>query len=232
MRAIENLADVPLFADLKPAEREWIASHIHRRRFRADTTIILRGAPGVALYILLSGRVKVLLESLDGRDTIVAVLHPGDLVGELALLDGAECCADVITLEPVEALVMTRADLLECIREVPQIAMNMLGTLAARLRRANELIHTMATLDAQGKVARQLLTLAELNGVPSPGGVRIDLRVHQSELASSLGVTRETVARALASFRRQGWITTEKGQQITLLRQDQLARRCGAESDS
>src|SRR5688500_5358880 len=95
MGTIEQPMDVPLFAGLTSKEREWIASHIHRRRFRPDTTIILRGAPGVALYILLSGRVKVHLDSPWGRDTIVAVLKAGDLFGELALLDGKECCADV-----------------------------------------------------------------------------------------------------------------------------------------
>jgi CRP/FNR family transcriptional regulator, cyclic AMP receptor protein len=232
MRAIENLADVPLFTALKPAEREWIASHIHRRRFRADTTIIFRGAPGAALYILLSGRVKVQVDSLDGRDARIAVLGPGELFGELALLDGGECCADVSTLEPIEVVVMTRDDLMDCIREVPQVAMNLLAELAVRLRRTNKLILDLLLLDAQGRVARHLLELAQLHSVQSPAGVEIDLGVCQQDLASSTGVARETINRILGSFRRRGWITIDRQKRITLLRQDQLARRCGAHLDS
>jgi CRP/FNR family cyclic AMP-dependent transcriptional regulator len=232
MQTIERVLDVPLFAGLKPAEREWIASHIHRRSFRADTNVILRGTPGTALYILLSGRVTVQVYSVEGRDARIAVLGPGDLFGELALLDGGECCADVSTLEPIEVLVMTRNDLLECIREVPQVAMNLLSELAARLRRMTRLASDLIILDAQGLVARHLLELAQLYSVRSQEGVKIDLGVCQQDLADSIGVARETISRILGSFRRQGWIAIDRQKRIILLRQDQLARRCGALLDS
>ena len=232
MQTIERILDVPLFAGLKPAEREWIARHIHRRSFRADTNVILRGTPGTALYILLSGRVAVQVDGIEGRDARIAILGPGMPFGELALLDGGECCADVSTLEPIEVLVMTRSDLLECIREVPQVAMNLLTELAIRLRRTTRLARDLILLDAQGRVARQLLELAQLYSVQSPVGLKIDLGVCQQDLAESTGVARETVSRILNNFRRRGWIMIDRQKRITLLQQDQLAHRCGAHLDS
>jgi CRP/FNR family transcriptional regulator, cyclic AMP receptor protein len=226
MHTIERLADVPLFSGLQPGELQLISRCTRRRPLAANTTVLYQGIPGTALYVILTGRAKVHKATPDGQDVVMAILRPGQLFGELSLLDGNPCSADVTIMEQAEALVLTRDDLMECIRQAPQIAFNLLTTLTDRLRRANALIEAMSTLDAPGLVAWQLLSLARDHGMETPHGVQIGVRLPQTELAAMVGSTRETVTRTLSHFRSLGWLAIDKQHRITLRQLDQLARRC------
>jgi CRP/FNR family transcriptional regulator, cyclic AMP receptor protein len=226
MDAIITLSDVPLFSGLGPAERALIGRHVRRQCFRADKTVLQRDDPGIALYVILSGQVKVHNEAADGQEVLIAVLSAGGLFGELSLFDGKGRSADVTTLEPTELLVLPREALLECIRQSPQVAINLLATLAGRMRLANEIIQAFITLDAPGRMAKQLLVLARDHGVKTPTGVEIRLPLTRGELAGLIGVTRETGARILSEFRSLGWVETDRQHGITLLREDCLTRRC------
>jgi CRP-like cAMP-binding protein len=226
MHVIERLADVPLFSGLKPEEYQLIARCTHRRCLPANVTILHQGFPGTALYILLSGTVKVHVMSADGREVVMAYLRAGQWVGELSMLDGKECSADVTTMERTEALVLTRDNLLQCIRQAPQIAMNLLTMLVGRLRLANEVVQAFVILDAPGRLARQLLELAREHGMETPQGVQIGVRVPQTDLAAMVGSTRETVARTLSQWRSLGWLAFDQQHRIILTKADQLAQRC------
>jgi CRP-like cAMP-binding protein len=217
--------DIPLFAGLGPSERALIGQHGRRLSFRAGKTVLQRDDPGIALYVILSGRVKVHNGAADGQEVMIAVLSAGGLFGELSLFDGKGRSADVTTLEPTEVLVLSREALLECIRQSPQLAINLVATLAGRIRVANEIIQAFVTLDAPGRMAKQLLFLARDHGVKTPAGTEIRLPLTQAELAGLIGVTRETAARILSEFRSLGWLETDRQHPITLLREDRLRQR-------
>jgi CRP/FNR family transcriptional regulator, cyclic AMP receptor protein len=226
MAILDTLADVPLFSGLQPPDLELIAQRVRQRRYRAGEAIFHRDDPGVALYIIVSGKVKVHNETPDGGEVIITVLSTGDFFGEMSLLDGEERSADVSTLEPTEVLVLTQADLHDCIRQAPQIAINLLATLAGRLRRTNETIQALSSLDVHGRVAKQLLLLSRQHGVQTPAGTQIGIRLTQTDLAGLVGASRESVNKVLGYFRRRGYLTLDDQHRITLLKPDELARRC------
>lgn len=221
------LGDVPLFSGLRPSELRLIAGQLRRHRYRSETTVLHREHPGGALYVILSGKVKVHNESCDGKGFVLAVLAAGELFGEMSILDGAGRSANVTTLEPTEVLVLTRDDLMACIQQSPQIAINLLATLAGRLRLANENNQALATLDASGRAAKHLLDLGHKYGVRTATGVQIGIRLSQSDLAGLIGTTRETTNKILNEFRSLGWLSVDKQRHITLLREDRLIGRCG-----
>lgn len=225
MAIIDLLAEVPLFSGLQPADLELIGQRVRQRRYRAGEVIFHKDDPGVAFYMILSGRVKVHTEAPDGTDVTITFLSAGDFFGELSLLDGEPRSADVSTQEPTEVLVLNRDDLIECIFQAPQIAINLLATLAGRVRRTNETIQALSTLDVHGRVAKQLLLLARQHGVNTPQGVRIGIRLTQSDLAGLVGASRESVNKVLGYFRRRGYISLDDQHRITLLKPDELAKR-------
>lgn len=228
MDAVLRLRELPLFSGLGSAERALIAGHVRRHCFRAGKTVLQCDQPGIALYVILSGKVRVHNETPEGREHWIAILSAGDLFGEMSLFDGRGHSANVTTLEPTEVLVLTREALLECMRKAPQIAVNLLATLAGRVRLANEINSEFVSHDAPARMAKQLLRLARRFGVKSPTGVEIDLRLTHSDLAGHIGVTRETAVRILREFQSLGWLENKRGR-ITLLREDKLMHRCGDE---
>lgn len=227
MDAIAALGDVPLFSGLRPAELRLIAGQLRRHRFRSETTILHREHPGGALYVILSGKVKVHNGSCDGKEFVLALLAAGELFGEMSLLDGGGRSANVTTLEPTEVLVLTRDALMACIQQSPQIAINLLATLAGRLRLSNENNQAFATLDASGRAAKRLLDLGRKHGVKTAAGLQIGIRLSQSDLAGLIGTTRETTNKILNEFRSLGWLAVDKQRRITLLREDRLISRSG-----
>jgi CRP/FNR family transcriptional regulator, cyclic AMP receptor protein len=224
MDAAISLGDIPLFAGLGPPELRLIAERVRKHHYREEITVLQCEQPGGALFIILSGKVKVHNETPEGREDVLALLAAGELFGEMSLLDGRGRSADVTTLEPTEVLILTREAMMECIYRSPRIAINLLATLAGRLRLANDTIRDQKTLDAPGRMAKQLLVLARQHGVSTPLGVEIGTRLTQSDLAGLIGVTRETASKILSEYRSLGWLEIDK-QRYTLLREDELARR-------
>jgi CRP/FNR family transcriptional regulator, cyclic AMP receptor protein len=224
MDAAISLGDIPLFAGLGPPELQLIAERVRKHRYRGEKTVLQCEQPGGALFIILSGKVKVHNETPDGREDVLAFLAAGELFGEMSLLDGRGRSADVTTLEPTEVLILTREAMMECIYRSPRIGINLLATLAGRLRLANDTIRIQKTVDAPGRMAKQLLVLARQHRVDTPLGVEIGTRLTQSDLAGLIGVTRETASKILSEFRSLGWLEIDK-QRYTLLREDELARR-------
>ncbi|MBI3909613.1 MAG: Crp/Fnr family transcriptional regulator [Armatimonadetes bacterium] len=226
MTVIHSLAEVPLFAGLGEADLALVAQQARLRRYREQDTVFHRDDPGVALYVILSGKVKIHSEAPDGADLIIAVLSAGEFFGELAVIDGDERSASATTLEPTELLMLTREDLHTIIRRHPQIGLNLLVTLAGRLRRTTEALRAFSTLDVNGRVAKQLLALGQQHGVETLEGRQIALRLTQSDLAALVGASRETVNKVLGYFRRRGWIAVDEQHRIILLQPLELAKRC------
>lgn len=214
-----ELAGLALLRGLSAEDLQKVSGHLHSRAFAAGSHVMTAEQRGEALYIVLSGSVKISINESDGAEVILALLGPGDSVGEMSLVDDAGHSADVSTLEDSVLLWMDRAAFRRCLREVPALATNLLRELSTRLRAANLQVRALATLDVAGRVARQLLLFADRYGQPRSGGddgVLIPLPLTQRDIAQLVGATRERVNRALVSLRRRGAIATDNRHRITV----------------
>ena len=219
------LKKVPLFSTLTDEQLEYVARLLRRKAYAERDVIVRRGAPGDALFIVLTGRVKVAY--LDDEDeTIIAVMRGGDFFGELAVLDGEKRSADVVALEATEVLILLAADFHECIQAVPAIALSLLQQLAARVRRDTSWIRSLSSQDVYGRIAQQLLYLAETHGSDVEGGGRkIALRLTQNDLAGIVGASRESVNKAIGFFKQKGYIAVDTSYHITVFNAEALRKR-------
>ena len=226
----ELLAEVPLFEELGDAELSILAQRVRQRRYKEGDTIFHKHDPGIALYVIVSGKVKIHNETPEGADAIIAILDTGEFFGELAVIDGHERSADATTLAPSELLMLTRDDLHDILQRYPKIGLCLLATLAGRLRRTTEDYLAYSTLDINGRLAMQLLRLAEQHGIVTGAGIRIDLRLTQTDLGSLVGASRESVNKVMGYFRRQGWVAVDEKNQILVKDQTALTRISGERS--
>ena len=203
------LERVPFVAVLGASEREALAAASKRRRFKRDEAIFDKDDPGESLFIIDKGTVRIYLPSPQGADLTLAVLGPGDFFGDLALLDGRPRSASAAAFPETETVALNRADFTSVIRSRPEAAMAVLAAVAGRLRETNEMAGDLAFLDVGGRLAKKLLELAAARGVQRPEGILLELSLTQEELANMVGVTRESVNRQLALFRRLGVIGSQ-----------------------
>jgi CRP-like cAMP-binding protein len=219
------LKGVPFLAELAPAELSSLAGSLKRRRYRPNEVIFHRHDPGDALFIVLSGSVRIALRNEDGREITLTLLNAGDYFGELAVLDGEPRSADAIAVESVETLVLPRQVFLQFLDDNPRITRNLLAAMSRQyVRRLTNTVHDAAFLDVSARLARVLLNLHESNAGEPPDGAR--LKTTQVELAAMVGATRESINKWLGYFERQGWIERERGA-ILILDTHALSTRAG-----
>jgi CRP-like cAMP-binding protein len=215
------LAGVPLFARLSRDALEDLSTRLRRRKYRRGDVVFYEGDPGTSLCIVQEGRIKLGLTSPEGREIILDLLGPGDFFGELALFDGEPRSTDAAAVEHSELLLLDRDEFINYLVRRPELAIQLLSTLAWRLRRDAQLIQDAAFLDVPARLARTILRLATQ---PAPGQTPITPRLTQTDLAGMVGTTRETLNKWLAFYQDQGFIRWDKGR-VTVLRSDQLAQR-------
>jgi CRP/FNR family transcriptional regulator, cyclic AMP receptor protein len=214
----KDLGKLELFRGLSAAELTQVNELLGRTKFPTGAMILTADQPGEIAYIILEGTLKVSTVEANGRELTLALLGPGEIVGELALADRAARSADVTTLEPAVLVWIDRGTFERLRRDIPGITENLLRLLARRLRLANAQLQAMATLDVHGRVARQLLSLADVLGEEgTDGGMRIPLRVTQSDLAALVGATRVRVNEVLVGFTRRHQIAVDRQHRITIL---------------
>ncbi|HCL27461.1 MAG TPA: Crp/Fnr family transcriptional regulator [Candidatus Latescibacteria bacterium] len=216
---ISLLRKVPLFEVLKDEDLEAIARVTISRSYDKDQVIILAEEEGDALFIIAHGQVKVSIVSEDGREVILSLLGEGAVFGELSLLDGKPRSANVVATQDMELYMVRRADFLQLIYKVPQIAVGLLAELAARLRKTDRKIEGLALLDVTSRISETLLQLADEQGTEIELGVTLASRPTHQQLANMSGTTRETVSRVLKRLEGQGYISVE-GRSITILREE------------
>ena len=219
-----SLETAPLFELLPPRHVQLLAQHARRRVFRRGETIFRHGDPGVALYVLEHGRVKVVVSSEQGDEVLLAVLGAGDVFGELSVFDGLPRSATLVALEDTIALMLERAAFQQIVRREPDIALNLLAVLSRRLRTGDTMIQDCAFLDVPGRLAKKLLELAEQHGERVADGVEIQLRLTQRELAGMVAASRESVNKHHAYFRQKGLVRLQRGH-LVIRKPDDLARR-------
>ena len=217
------LRNVSLFAQLGDETLAGVSAQLHRKTFRKGTIIFHKDQAGDALYIVESGRVRIFLPTQGGEELTVDVAGPGDVFGELALLDGRPRSASAGTLEDTVTFTISRDEFQKYLERAPQLAAALVELLSNRLRHVTEYAESLAFLDVHARLARTLLEMSARYGV-AKDGIEIDFDLTQAELATMVGATRERVNRALAAFRAQGLIEL-RGRKIALLDTDRLRQR-------
>jgi CRP-like cAMP-binding protein len=209
--------------ELEPRAREHLGRLGRLRRFDARAPLLLEGSLGGSVLILQSGRVKISTVADDGHGVLLALRGPGDVIGELAAIDGSAHSATGIALEPVDAQVIPAAEFRSFLTDEPGAALALLRVITARIRDADRMRLAYGAQDTLGRVAAKLCELAETSGESTAAGIRITLPITQLELAEWVAGSRESVARALASLRRRGVIATGR-KEITVLDPEGLRR--------
>jgi CRP/FNR family transcriptional regulator, cyclic AMP receptor protein len=206
----QALASVPFFAGLDDAALGRVAASVRSRRFRRGEVIFHAGDPGDALFVIVSGEIKISLPSEAGEEAILVRLQPGDVFGELALLDGAPRSATATALSAAETVVLPRDRFRELISSEPAVRDALLAALASELRRLTNHVEELHFLDITGRLAACLVRLAG-DGAPQPdGAVRLRMSLTQGDLASMVGSTRQSVNKLLGQFAADGLLRLER----------------------
>lgn len=218
------LSRLPLFQGLNEQQFALLSSRIQKISLRRGEVLFVEGDEGDRLYIITEGKIKLGHSSEDGRESLLAILGPGEMIGELTLFDPGKRSTTATAVSPASMLCLDHADLVQILDTNPEVAKHLLRALAQRLRRTNESLSDLVFSDVPGRVAKALLDLAERFGTTSEDGVHVPHDLTQEELAQLVGASRETVNKSLADFVSRGWIRLE-GRAVTLLDVDRLARR-------
>lgn len=212
----EALRRCPLFAALQPAELEAVLAQTVVRRAARGDVLLRRGDPGTRALVIVAGRVRVGSVAEDGREVTLGVLGPGEVIGEMSLLDGEEISADVAALEDCVLLTLERGRFLNLLRGNGEMCLRLMGVLCRRLRRANAAFEDLALLDLAGRLGRLLLRLTRDYGHPTARGTRIEVRLSQRDLATLVGASREKVNKQLREWEEAGVIGKEAGRLVVL----------------
>ena len=194
------------------------------RSFPVGAALFNEREPGDAVFVLMSGRVKLSCVTEAGREALLGIREPGDLIGEMSAIDGAPRSATAVALEPVEVLTVSREAFVGFLARTPGVALVLLRMIAPRLRDADRKRIEYLGQDSVGRVCSRLVELADRFGAPEGDGVHIELAITQEELAAWTGASREAVIRALRTLRELGWIETRR-RGVSVLEIEHLRRR-------
>ncbi|MFV0425508.1 MAG: Crp/Fnr family transcriptional regulator [Beutenbergiaceae bacterium] len=218
------IRSAPLFAELNDtgylAIRERMAEHTYRR----GEQVFAEGSAGDKLFVIGTGKVKLGHTAPDGREHLLGVLGPGEILGEVSLYDPGPRTATAVALAKTTLISLQHADLLRVLDARPEISQHLLRSLAVRLRRTNAAMADLIFADVPGRVAKALLDLGRRFGQQTEAGMRVTHDLTQEELAQLVGATRETVNKSLAEFSNRGWLQLD-GRSVVLLDIDRLRRR-------
>jgi CRP-like cAMP-binding protein len=221
---ISVIDETPLFAGIDPAERAGLLASTRVVRLRRGDVLFRQGDAGQTFFIIAAGKMKLGYRSADGRESLIAVLGPGEMIGELTLFDPGPRTATAVAVSDAELSALSHSQLTAWIEAHPQVATHLLTALAHRLRRTNEVVGDLVFCDVPGRVARMILDLSRRFGQQQDRGVYVRHDLTQEELAQLVGASRETVNKALSGFSQRGWIRVE-GRALTVLDGERLRRR-------
>ncbi len=208
MEKVEFLKSVPIFSELKDETLSQLSKSGSVQSFSKDSIILSEKEAGSALFIIISGKVKISRISAedDDKEVILALLNPSDFFGEMSLLDGLERSATATAMDDSKIFIIQRNDFLQLLNDNPDVSIALLQELTQRLRAAGMKIKALSLKDAEGKVATVLLQLADDVGKIKQGVVEIEKLPFQHELANMAGTSRETISRTLHAFAKKGLI--------------------------
>jgi CRP/FNR family cyclic AMP-dependent transcriptional regulator len=210
------LAASPLFASLSEAHFDGLASVARTRNVAKREELFHRGDEGTQIYVIATGKLKVLTTSLEGDDVVFNITGPGEMIGEVALFSGRPRTATVTAIEPSTLLVLDRGDFLGCLRQEPEVAIKLLGVLGEHIGRMSELIEDTLFLNLPVRLAKKLLRFSRTDGEQTAEGLRINLKLSQEEWGDLVGTTRESVNKQLRAWTEDGVLRLDAGYVVIL----------------
>jgi len=203
-----QLQNIPLFSGLDDNELEEIVAITSKRSYPKNNIIINEGDETNSLYLIMSGKVKIILSDEDGKEITISILEPNDYFGELSLIDDEPRSARVVTTEQCQFCIIHKSDFNHVLDNNPGLVRNLMKGLSQRLRLANKNIESLALMDVYGRVARTLLQFSK----PEDDGTRvIHEKLTQKDIASMVGASREMVSRIFKDLTAGGYITVKSG---------------------
>jgi CRP/FNR family cyclic AMP-dependent transcriptional regulator len=196
-----------MFAGLSEQALEPIARLAIMRRVPRNSTVVMAGDRTDYVYLILSGNLKVLVSDEEGREVILSMLGPGELFGEMGVLDENPRSATVVAAQPSDLIVIAKSDFKRCLQDNFDVAMWIMRNLVHRLRTADRKIESLALMDVYGRVARLLLEMAENQG----GQLVVTRKISKQDIAKMIGASREMVSRVMKDLQVQGLIEEGKG---------------------
>lgn len=209
--SVSVLKSVPMFAAFREEQLRELVPVVMRRNAPRGTMIMAEGDRVDSLYIVMSGRLKVMMGEADGKEVILGILGAGEIFGEMGLIDEGPRSASVVAIEPCELMVVTKRDFKRCMVESFDTAMSVMRVLVRRLRAADRKIGSLAMLDVYGRVARLLLDLAE----DVDGQKVVTKRLPKQDIAKMIGASREMVSMVMRDLELSGYFEV-KGSTIVL----------------
>jgi CRP-like cAMP-binding protein len=213
-----------IFQGVEPSAVSDLTKQLQHVNFPRGHMVFAEGEPGERLYVIISGKVKIGRRSADGRENLLTIMGPSDIFGELSIFNPGPRTTSATTITEVSAVSMDRDALRAWIADRPEIAEQLLRVLARRLQRTNNDRADLIFTDVPGRVAKQLLQLAQQFGTQEGGALRVIHDLTQAEVAQLIGASRQTVNKALADFEHRGWIQSER-KSVLITDSERLARR-------
>jgi CRP-like cAMP-binding protein len=213
------LAQHFLLAQLDDEQLDSLLAVASERHFTNNQVIFQKGDPGTSMMAVLSGRVRIGAYSEDGREIILNMIEPGQLFGEIALLDGKERSADATAMGKTTLLMLDRRDFVPFLEHNPKIMIRLFDVLCDRVRQTSEMVESIAFLDFGERLAKLLLQMAKNYGQENERGLLINLRISQADLGNLIASTRESVNRQLNAWVQEGIIALEQGRIVILDRE-------------
>ncbi len=204
---LELIRRVPLFALLTCAQAEAVADAVVKRRFKRGEVVVEQGSKSNTLFILLTGRARVVTADRRGREVILATLQPGDYLGEMSLIDNQAHSASVRAEVQTDMLALGRAEFARCLPENNSMASDIMKGLVQRLRQADRKIESLALMDVYGRVARALLESAQPD---REGHLAVRDRISRQDIAKMVGASREMVSRVMKDLEERGFVETRE----------------------
>ncbi len=219
---IATIADIPdaisglldrcaLFHVLDDTTKRQLAARAQRRRYDVGDVIFRVGAPGDIMMAVITGTVRIVATSPQGKEIVLGDLKAGEVFGEIALLDGGERSADAVALTNCELVALERRDLLAALQRNPEACLRLLEVVCKRLRETDERITEIAFFELPVRLAKVLLRIAVRPGTGAARAANPKVALSQRELGNMIGGTRESVNRCLRDWQRRGIIRLAKG---------------------
>jgi CRP/FNR family cyclic AMP-dependent transcriptional regulator len=210
----ELLASVSIFSSLGDAELELLLQSTTTKQLKPKEVLCRKGDPGNQLYGVLSGSLKVTTTGVDGKDVMFGLMGAGEVIGEIALLDGEERSATVTAVEKTELLTLHRRELIPFLEKNPAAAIGLSVVLASRVRQLSDRAEDRQTMPLPGRIAKRLLALSEQYGKHPIVGGPVEVRMPQQDLADLVGTTRESVNKQLRAWQKAGIVELGRGKVI------------------
>jgi CRP-like cAMP-binding protein len=203
----------PIFCDLDPEALDQLCRYAKHTTLKRGTTIVSKGDPGNSLIVVISGTIKISVSSPDGRSAILNLIGPGEIFGEVAVLDGKARTADATANSNCEIYVIDRRDFIPFVRSQPALAMKFIELLCTRLRWTSDQVEEVILQNLPGRLASALLRLTEKHKL-APAGRTI--AITQQEISEMVGMTRESINKQLRAWAGRNWVRLEHGAIVVL----------------